>query len=139
MPERIQLRRTKGWRKPEGAVNVARPTRWGNWYAVRPNRIPAGPPGSGRIKRAGPLWTIVHLSKHGHEDGPMWGAFTNEAEATEFAILLFRRSLEASFADVDGDLNREFYLRDLTGHDLGCYCPLDRPCHADVLLELANP
>jgi len=22
--------------------------------------------------------------------------------------------------------------------DLACYCPLDQPCHADVLLELAN-
>lgn len=29
-PERIQLSRRKGWRKPEGAVNVARPTHWGN-------------------------------------------------------------------------------------------------------------
>lgn len=27
---------------------------------------------------------------------------------------------------------------ELTGHDLACWCPLDRPCHADVLLELAN-
>jgi hypothetical protein len=30
-------------------------------------------------------------------------------------------------------------LSELTGHDLMCYCPLDQPCHADVLLELANP
>lgn len=22
--------------------------------------------------------------------------------------------------------------------DLMCFCPLDQPCHADVLLELAN-
>jgi hypothetical protein len=29
--------------------------------------------------------------------------------------------------------------RDLTGKDLACWCPLDQPCHADVLLELANP
>jgi hypothetical protein len=27
---------------------------------------------------------------------------------------------------------------DLRGHDLACWCPLDQPCHADVLLELAN-
>lgn len=27
----------------------------------------------------------------------------------------------------------------LGGHDLACWCPLDVPCHADVLLELANP
>jgi hypothetical protein len=28
--------------------------------------------------------------------------------------------------------------RDLRGRDLACYCPLDQPCHADVLLEFAN-
>lgn len=26
----------------------------------------------------------------------------------------------------------------LLGKDLACFCPLDQPCHADVLLELAN-
>lgn len=26
----------------------------------------------------------------------------------------------------------------LRGKDLACWCPLDQPCHADVLLELAN-
>lgn len=29
-------------------------------------------------------------------------------------------------------------LAPLRGHDLVCWCPLDQPCHADVLLELAN-
>jgi len=29
-------------------------------------------------------------------------------------------------------------LAQLTGKDLACWCPLDQPCHADVLLELAN-
>jgi hypothetical protein len=28
---------------------------------------------------------------------------------------------------------------DLTGKNLACWCPLDRPCHADVLLAIANP
>lgn len=27
---------------------------------------------------------------------------------------------------------------DLGGRDLACWCPLDAPCHADVLLELAD-
>lgn len=27
---------------------------------------------------------------------------------------------------------------DLRGKDLACWCSLDQPCHADVLLELAN-
>lgn len=28
--------------------------------------------------------------------------------------------------------------RELAGKDLACWCPLDQPCHADVLLEIAN-
>jgi Domain of unknown function (DUF4326) len=31
-PRRIQLRRTRGWRKPPGAVVVSRPSRWANPY-----------------------------------------------------------------------------------------------------------
>jgi hypothetical protein len=27
---------------------------------------------------------------------------------------------------------------ELEGKNLGCYCGLDQPCHADVLLQLAN-
>ena len=39
MPPRIQRRRTKGWRKPAGAVYVGRvkkdhPSKWGNRYEV---------------------------------------------------------------------------------------------------------
>ena len=26
----------------------------------------------------------------------------------------------------------------LKGKDLACFCPLDQPCHADVLLEIVN-
>lgn len=29
-------------------------------------------------------------------------------------------------------------LSELRGKNLACWCPLDQPCHADVLLELAN-
>ncbi len=31
-PQRIQRQRTKGWRMPDGAVYVGRPTKWGNPY-----------------------------------------------------------------------------------------------------------
>ena len=34
MTRRVQLRRTKGWRKPEGAKSVARPHKWGNPFVV---------------------------------------------------------------------------------------------------------
>lgn len=34
MAIRIQQKRAKGWRKPEGAISVARPSRWGNPFPV---------------------------------------------------------------------------------------------------------
>jgi hypothetical protein len=34
VPTRIQLRRTKGWRKPAGVVVVSRPSRWGNPFRI---------------------------------------------------------------------------------------------------------
>ena len=33
-PQRIQLRRSKGWRMPENTVKVDRTTKWGNPFAV---------------------------------------------------------------------------------------------------------
>jgi hypothetical protein len=40
--ERIQRKRTKGWRMPENAVYVGRPTKWGNPYQVGKMYIPEG-------------------------------------------------------------------------------------------------
>lgn len=42
-PRRITLSRRKGWRLPEGAVVVARPTRWGNPFPLKdfPDRAAA--------------------------------------------------------------------------------------------------
>ena len=30
------------------------------------------------------------------------------------------------------------YISDISGKNLACFCPLDQPCHADVLLIIAN-
>jgi len=30
------------------------------------------------------------------------------------------------------------HFEPLRGKNLGCFCKLDQPCHADVLLEIAN-
>lgn len=44
MPERIQLRRTRGWRMPEGSIKVDRTTKWGNPFkptdiCVSPSKV----------------------------------------------------------------------------------------------------
>lgn len=37
-----------------------------------------------------------------------------------------------------GQRFRDAIRTELRGKNLACWCPLDQPCHADVLLELAN-
>lgn len=96
-PKRIQRKRTKGWRMPEGAVYVGRPTRWGNPYPAR--------------------------NPYAEASGPM----SPDEAVTEFRAYMARMVVLQRQARVD-----------LAGKDLACWCPLDQPCHADVLLELAN-
>ena len=48
MPTRIQRKRTKGWRKPAGAIYVGRPSQWGNPFKTaqeyRDKVLPLLPP-----------------------------------------------------------------------------------------------
>ena len=49
------------------------------------------------------------------------------------AVELYQSDLyDKPFLKVDAWINR------LKGKNLACWCALDEPCHADVLLELAN-
>ncbi len=50
------------------------------------------------------------------------------------AVRRYRDDLVASRLRVSID----DVTRELRGRDLACYCPLDQPCHADVLLAIAN-
>lgn len=96
-PKRIQRKREKGWRMPEGAIYVGRPSPWGNPF-------------------------VIGMDAAGREITP------------EMAVDLFADFVAIRLADPAWRLR----LLDLRGHDLVCWCPLDAPCHADVLLHLAN-
>jgi hypothetical protein len=93
---------------PEGAVYVGRPTRWGNPYF----------PGSGMSR----------------------GFFDKDMVPTEYDVrdprvqVQWYREHMADLLPVAG----EELLWPLRGKNLCCWCRLDQPCHADVLLELAN-
>jgi hypothetical protein len=39
--------------------------------------------------------------------------------------------------DID-EYDKELIKHDLAGKDLVCWCGLDEPCHADILLKIAN-
>ncbi len=135
-PKRVQMSRQHPWRAEHpDAVIVARPSRWGNWYRVTTLRKRYEE--NSRYVAALPdpdAWIVEHVDKRGMQ----WGGFTDRSEATAFAVDMHRRSLLATRADLDGLLHHEHYLAELRGRDLACWCPLDQPCHADVLLELAN-
>lgn len=52
-----------------------------------------------------------------------------------------RQDFEDDLATMS-NADRAFFMdrvKELRGKNLACWCSLDQPCHADVLLELANP
>jgi len=58
------------------------------------------------------------------------------ADAAE-AVLKYRSELTTFRGGFTG-LTVVEIQRELRGKHLACFCPLDQPCHADVLLEIAN-
>lgn len=132
-PKRIQLRRTKGWRKPEGAIVVSRPSRWGNPFTV-----------GGLVREPG-YWKApcAHALYQGipgtYEARDICGdAYTYTVRPVidrPDAVALFRSYIAFENTGQWSEANIRNVLGD---HDLACWCPLDQPCHADVLLEVAN-
>ncbi len=118
-PRRIRRERTKGWRMPDGAVYVGRPSRWGNPFPV-----------SEKISADLSLEMFRDLVE-GHFS-PSKLAHLSDAE---FRVISKAKERWLCSA---GSPARWAIRTFLQGEDLACWCPLDRPCHADVLLEIAN-
>ena len=49
-----------------------------------------------------------------------------------------RQACVDRFEEEMSDYYRERVKVHLAGKNLACWCPLDQPCHADVLLKIAN-
>ena len=149
-PQRIQRQRTKGWRMPEGAVYVGRPTKWGNPFRLRTPyalaRVPA-------VSHEGKPWEYEgRISADGarhdyhHNDGRVTVCHVRYMTAAE-AVQCYRQYITGGGWPLDflSRASRDLDLAELRGKDLACWCPLEDehgnrvPCHADVLLELANP
>lgn len=109
-PRRVQRKRTKGWRMPPHTVYVGRPTRWGNGH------------------RIGEKYLFVD---------ELWAKPPDRGDR----LLTSNRDLAAAFRQDVGLLEPHElveWIAPLRGRDLACWCPLDQPCHADVLLELLS-
>jgi len=152
--KRIQLRRTKGWRKPERAVVVARPTKWGNPFPVDGSWITwtavsigfrADPAGRRRaavaLHRAWLTGEALRLRGFAPIQGVEYVAGSLEFHDGTVVSIADHAAYLAIFGARTSEqptLPERPALDDLRGRDLACWCPLDQPCHADVLLELAN-
>lgn len=135
-PVRIQRKRTKGWKMPKGAVYVGRGTIWGNPFIVgQPSGVFDGKDGRplGMRDQVEILIPELDLAKciefyrdllngyicpemypHGHNWRNAFGRKVRRAHPGDWARSVLR------------------------GKPLACFCPLNQPCHADVLLEIAN-
>lgn len=146
--QRIQRKRTAGWRMPENTIYVGRGSKFGNPYIVGKAqvRMPALDGGEweheGRLHKAsGQKHAFVHGAPEGEPMPITWHQVENATP--EQCVQMYRERLTGQGkAHIEyrhpsmNDLLAE--VRNLAGKNLACWCPLDQPCHADVLLELAN-
>lgn len=106
--KRIQRKRTKGFKMPENTIYVGRPTKWGNPFKI-----------TELVTRE----KAVEFYKECILNNTMAYYYFDEIYATE---------MYNHFKYISEHL----YL--LKGKNLACFCPLDKPCHVDVLIELLN-
>lgn len=119
-PTRVQLKRTKGWKMPPQCVKVARPTVFGNPFTV----AGAKEVGFGEYR-----W-----------DGTRATPEEQHRSLADWCVSLFREWLMTNKDNHDPKRRAELLARlpVLRGKSLACFCKLSDPCHADLLLELAN-
>jgi len=117
--KRVQRKRTKGYKLPPNTKYVGRPTKWGNPFKLDPE---------GYIM-------IKNINKNIIDTYIYWSA-TSGFEIEDICFLYKKwilGELEYNILPKPPDIN------ELIGYDnLSCFCPLSKPCHADVLIEILN-
>jgi len=111
-PQRIQRKRTKGWKMPPNTVSVTRPGKWGN-----------------------PFRSSTYTAEQAVE---LYRTAVMGAMPIAFAAGLVRHVSVMDLAKAQIDRLANLPLHELRGKNLACWCKPGEPCHADVLLDFAN-
>lgn len=119
MAKRIQRKRTKDYKQPLGTIYVGRPTKWGNPFKLTPDGWIMYKSENRTILDPWVYWSVC-------------GTFT-----IQDIVELYETWLIGSLK-FKTDLPTPPDARQLRGANLSCWCPLDKPCHADILLKYAN-
>jgi hypothetical protein len=120
-PKRIQRKRTKGYKQPPNTKYVGRPTVYGNPFRVKGYFIE--------------YWNINKKNWQVFEK--LGGAIAKD----EDVVRLYNDWLHGRF-DHLGVFAKPPTFREIDNlekHDyISCFCPLDKPCHTDVLIKLIH-
>jgi hypothetical protein len=117
-PQRIQRKRTKGWKMPPNTVCVTRPGNHGNPFKV-----------GGWFKMGNGNYGFTWLQRFDEVDADIYGFTLIKTKAQ--AVQWYRRYRELyPFTNAETEA--------LRGRNIACFCPLTDPCHGDVILELVN-
>jgi hypothetical protein len=117
-PERIQRKRTKGWKMPPNTIYVGRPSIYGNPWTIQKCIASKlfGPELAHQICVDEFAAWLEGIKSPNDEQLGVWN---------HPAMIEKRAKILAS-------------LPELRGKNLACWCKPGQPCHADVLLKLAN-
>lgn len=126
-PLRIQRRRTKGWRRPPGTVYVGRPSKWGNPFQF----VWCDPDDAKRGLSAYREWVAAQIKGRPAQTHRIAEVYAKPAGLTAADLHRLRGKALACWC--------RLCPAHANGKPLGVDCPACAPCHADVLLELANP
>lgn len=135
MPVRIQRKRTRGWKMPPNTVYVGRGSIWGNPFVVgSQSGIFDGLDGRPLGFRDQPEILIPSLSLERCIE--LYRDLVSGSVSPEMYPFghEWSREMHKKCGGHPSEIARLF----LKGKDVACWCPLAQPCHADVLLELAN-
>lgn len=151
---RIQRQRTKGWRMPPRSVYVGRPSPWGNPFPVDGDLQPwlalaVGERGDLAGRRAGAVkWYRAWMGGDVTSAIPVEGERPLRPDETRSEVE-YTSGQVRRVADIVSGMGVMMLARNpihvprvpdiepLRAYDaLVCWCPLDGPCHADVLLEM---
>ncbi|UFU03466.1 DUF4326 domain-containing protein [Ruania suaedae] len=127
MPKRIQMTRQRPWRHEyPDAVIVARPSKWGNPFAAQ---IPHGE----ALQPAETRAHLVAMYRRWITSGERFDEIADAMPLVDRHGRVWKMHSRHTTRPTPREIRDE-----LAGRDLACWCPLDLPCHGDVLLELAN-
>lgn len=130
-PQRIQRKRTKGWKNPANTVYVGRGTPYGNPF---------------KVVSFGKKWRVVT------EPSPVnslilyincESEYDTKQQAQAAAVRCYEIKISPSenagkYAKMYAELLSDEIRENLKGKNLSCWCAPGDPCHADVLLKIAN-